>query len=150
MVGNNMNGEINWIVCACVNAWCVWIQCIRMVCVCYYCHKNRVGWSTISNAVRCVLYSFQFFFSFIYIFCFLYFDSCRPVIRFCLNCILFYLISLHYYHHRMHRWHICCCFRLWLSLSLFLPHSRIFVSRLSISILHHLSLSINYWKLLFL
>lgn len=110
MVGNNMNGEINWIVCACVNAWCVWIQCIRMVCVCYYCHKNRVGWSTISNAVRCVLYSFQFFFSFIYIFCFLYFDSCRPVIRFCLNCILFYFISLHYYHHRMHRWHICCCF----------------------------------------
>lgn len=132
MIGNNMNGEINWNVCA-----FAWYE-HQYDDYYYYCHENRVGRSTISNAVPSVL-RVRLDFS---PFCFSCFGFFRgPVVRFSLNCILFYFIIITI---ECNRWHAYCRFFI-RPLCLF-PSA----SRLSISIPHHLSLSINYCKLLFL
>lgn len=101
-------------------------------------------------AVFCILFSFSsllfiFFASYISILA----DQWFGFVWIAFHFILFYFIAL-LSSSNAPLAYMLLFFRLWLSLSLFLPHSRIFVSRLPISILHHLSLSINYWKLLFL
>lgn len=117
---------------------CVWYAYIDYYCYCYY--ENRVGWSTtIFNAVLFSVRSvsaFSVFILFYSLFASLNFD-----------CILFYC----YYYHRMHHVGILyaavffAVYTVQFTFFLFLPFS--FLLR---SILHHLSLSINYCKLLFL